>query len=86
MRNKVEELLETRAQDYGDAKDMAMKVVAMFNRLRAQDLVPEDLFYIMILLKLARESNKHKDDNCDDLCGYTELLKEIMNYKKSETN
>lgn len=82
MGDNVDAILEERAKSYGNSGVLARRVVSMFNTLRDQDLKPEDLFYLMLCLKLGRQSNAHKDDNIDDLCGYAKLLKEYENVDK----
>ena len=47
-----------------------------------RDLIPEDYPAIMICTKVAREANRHTDDNLVDICGYVETLKQVIEHRK----
>ena len=76
-----------RATDYGSAKE-SFKRIADLTNLMLSPSERELLFHdgqicdtiaikVLMAVKIARESNKHKRDNLVDLCGYAELLNRV---------
>lgn len=47
-------------------------------------LSARDVCMMMVLLKVAREANKHKEDNLVDICGYTALAHKIAKKEARE--
>ena len=76
-----------RAADYGKAEDSFNRVAKITNLLLDKDehtRLEEDgeitatvACKVLLAVKLARQSNKHKRDNLVDLCGYAFLLNEL---------
>ena len=66
-----------RQDDYGDPEDSFECIAAYWTiHLQAVEfpLKPSDVAKMMILLKLAREENRHKVDNLVDIAGYARAL------------
>ena len=76
-----------RATDYGSAKESFERISKlanlMFNKEEREmmhvfrDITPSMVVKVLMAVKIARESNKHKRDNLVDLCGYAELLNRV---------
>ena len=75
-----------RAADYGSAEESFSRIAAltelMLNESERASLAvasfpPTVAVKVLMAVKLARESNKHKRDNLVDLCGYAELLNQL---------
>ena len=63
-----------RAGQYGDAVEHFTAIVASFNALTGHNLKPSEGALLLTLLKLRRQTHKHKRDNCVDAEGYTDIL------------
>jgi len=70
-----------RNADYGHPLDDFTRVAGMLRALKGWDIKAEDIPLIMICLKLSRQSNKPKRDNCVDGAGYFETLEWCINEK-----
>lgn len=66
-----------RKTDYGCVHQTFEMVAQAFNLYRGKNLTKQDVAWIMMLLKLVRESHSHKRDNLVDLSGYAELLNQL---------
>lgn len=69
----------TPAENFRITADMLSAAGFSF---RGEKLQAEDVGLIMILVKAARQSFKHKRDNLVDLCGYAKCIDMIMEEKK----
>jgi len=67
-----------RREQYGNPKDNLQVIADIYNAIRGDQLTPEDIAYVMIAVKLAREQHKHKEDNLIDLAGYAWVLNEVI--------
>lgn len=65
-----------RRSDYGPNESFG-KMARVYNELWGGDLVAKDFVRMLMVVKLVRESFKHKRDNLTDLTGYTELLNRL---------
>lgn len=72
-----------RRKDYGHPKENCTKIAKIYNAITGQSLTAEDVVYVMIALKLARQQNKHKRDNLTDLAGYAWVLNEVIENSSS---
>jgi len=83
MKNILEEANKIthgdRQKDYGSPKDNFEQVAKIFNSIRGyKRLNAEDVVYVLLSVKLAREQHKHKRDNMVDIAGYTWVLNEVV--------
>lgn len=67
-----------RAKRYGDANELFLKVSATYYELTGQDVAPENIVIMMVIIKLVREQYSHQMDNLVDIAGYTELYAQII--------
>lgn len=70
-----------RQADYSDAVTNFKRISECASLLTGKKLTSEDCCKVMIAVKLMRERNKHKRDNLVDLCGYTDILNQIIESK-----
>ncbi len=59
-----------RNDDYGHPHDDFTRTAALWSALLGVEITAEQAAMMMVLLKLSREMNKHKDDNSIDAHGY----------------
>lgn len=63
-----------RQKSYGSASQMCNHIAEMWNAYLGlhgrERITAQQVPYMMMLLKLARESHKHKEDNLVDMLGY----------------
>lgn len=78
----AQEIIEgDREQTYGNFAKNLDNIASLWRQyfdMIADDegnfyLTAKDVAMMMVLLKIAREANKHKLDNLIDICGYTAL-------------
>lgn len=68
--NKLIEILDERGGSYGTPED-SFERIALFWTVYLNKIITEtDVSIMMMLLKIARETEKHKDDNFLDIAGY----------------
>ena len=71
-----------RQSAYGTPKEnfqiTADMLTAAGFRFRGEPLRPEDVGLLMILVKAARQSFKHKRDSLVDICGYAKCIDMVM--------
>lgn len=79
---QAQAVVEQRGAAYGEAKDHFGRTVGLLNIMLADKLkvplAPSDWPIVMICDKLAREANRHNDDNCVDIAGYAGCLAEVV--------
>ena len=66
-----------RQADYSDPVENFKHISAIASSISKEELSPTTCAIVMIAVKLARESYKHKRDNLVDLAGYVEILHRI---------
>ncbi len=69
---------KNRQEDYGDPKDSCERIAKIASAILDKKISAKEVVIILIALKLAREQNKHKEDNLVDLAGYAWVLNEIV--------
>lgn len=67
-----------RKEAYGPVTESFQKIADLATRLTGHPLTSIDVCWIMIALKICREQNQHKRDNLVDLCGYADLMNQLM--------
>ena len=73
-----EVLFGDRDTDYGDFIQNFKEISQIATVLCRKELTSEDCCRVLMAVKLAREGYKHKEDNLIDLCGYANILNEIL--------
>ncbi len=64
-----------KRSDYGDPKEFSKYLAQLWNvYLQGKEIEPKDTSCMLILLKIARQKNKHKRDNIVDIAGYAAVL------------
>lgn len=76
---KTQELLNEREKDYGHYVDTFNLIARLWSGYLDYHILPSQVSDMMAILKLARESKKHKQDNVDDLNAYLEISKNLKN-------
>lgn len=69
---------EEETRQYGDFAEVMQKTADMYNTMTGQNISAEDTYKFMIVHKLVREGNAHKEDNLLDLCAYAGQLNKIL--------
>ena len=84
-KKEIDEVLEDRSE-YGPFERNCQRIVRAFNAITGIDSVPRpleprDYPGFMIIVKLVREYEQHKDDNLLDIEGYAKLWAEMVKEK-----
>lgn len=75
---KAEKLVKERGADYGHPKEDFTRTAGLWSAYLGIEVRPEDVPMMMILLKVSRQKHKHKMDNLDDIQGYAETGKMLV--------
>ena len=81
--NKVKNIVKgDRLDSYGLPKESFQRIadywnVYMNHTIGNEDILPKDVAMMMVLFKLAREENKHKEDNIVDMLAYILLYDKV---------
>jgi hypothetical protein len=67
-----------RREAYGDAAQSLRTIADLWGPILKKHVTNEEVALCMIQLKIARELNKHQDDNLTDICGYVEVLNQSI--------
>ena len=82
--DKVKNIINgNRLDSYGLPEDSFQRIadywnVYMNHTIGDGDILPKDIAMMMVLFKLAREENKHKEDNIVDAIGYLVLYNNFI--------
>jgi hypothetical protein len=78
---KVSEVRSSRESDYGSpAENMEIQLRifhAYFQHKPASEFTRQDMAMIGIIIKLARQSFKHKEDNLIDIAGWADVANKV---------
>ncbi len=66
----IELVYGDRNDDYGHPHDDFTRTAGLWSAFLGVEITAEEAALMMVLLKLSREKNKHKDDNTIDSHGY----------------
>ena len=77
----VNERSEEKQRQYGDFIQCMKKTARIATEMSSKDITTEDAYNVLIALKLARQSNFHKEDNLLDAVAYIGSLNNYKNYK-----
>ena len=73
-----------REKQYGSPEDSFTQIAELWNAYlypgQTPSLQAKDVGMMMILLKVARESNRHKEDNLIDIAGYAACVGDLKTY------
>lgn len=81
----VNERSEEKERQYGPFDESLERAARMFNLMRGPsrpNLDAEDIFKVLIALKLSREAYAHKEDNLLDAVAYIGALNNYLENKK----
>jgi DNA-binding protein H-NS len=73
---------EEKERQYGNFIECMTKTARIASELSNKKITTNDAYNILIALKLARQSNAHKEDNLLDVVAYIGSLNELLNQKK----
>ncbi len=80
---KANEIVYLRSEEkermYGDFHTCMHKTAKIASELSNKELTVIDCYNILIALKLARQSNSHKEDNLLDAIAYMASLNDLNN-------
>lgn len=85
---KADEIVNKRSEEkerqYGSFSEGMEKMAAIFNALtnNRYNIKPEDMYLVMVALKLSRESHCHREDNLLDCVAYIGALNNYINEKR----
>ncbi len=74
----VKHLVTNRGSDYGHPKEDFTRTAKLWSAYLDVPITAEDIPMLMILLKVSRQKHKHKMDNLDDIQGYAETRKMLV--------
>lgn len=78
---KIEDIRNQRESDYGspaDNMEVQMRIFqAYFKHKPASEFTRQDMAMIGIIIKLARQSFKHKEDNLIDIAGWADVASKV---------
>lgn len=77
----VNERAEEKERQYGNFINCMRKTSIIASEMSNKNITIEDAYNILIALKLARQSNAHKEDNLLDAVAY---LGSLNNYKNEK--
>jgi hypothetical protein len=70
-------LTGSRQESYGSPPATFDKVAELYTLLRGKKLTPLDVAWVMLAIKLVRETYKHKADHMIDLAAYADIINEL---------
>ena len=78
----VNERSEEKERQYGDFFESMEKAAKIASSLTGKEILVEDVYKVMIAVKLSRESFAHKEDNLLDIVAYTGSMNDYLESKK----
>lgn len=71
---RASEILDKRSEErdrqYGDFTESIERTAKLATLMGSKEITTDDVYNVMVALKLARESNAHKEDNLLDAIVY----------------
>jgi len=71
-------IVESRQDLYGDAVPNIERVARGWSILAETNITPQMVPLMMVWLKLVRQSQAHLVDNLDDIEGYVEIMRRVI--------
>jgi hypothetical protein len=84
--NIVNKRNQEKERLYGPFSLCNSKAAKIASILSNKEITTKDIYHFQIALKLARQSNMHKEDNLLDLCAYIGALNNYVNGDRSIDN
>ena len=69
----------TNHENYGEFSESMARARLIFIGMTGRELPLEDMYKMLVALKMSRESFDHKRDNLVDACGYLQGLEDYWN-------
>lgn len=69
----------TNHENYGEFSESMARARLIFIGMTGRELPLEDMYKMLVALKMSRESFQHKRDNLVDACGYLQGLEDYWN-------
>ena len=69
----------TNHENYGEFSESMARARLIFIGMTGRELPLEDMYKMLVALKMSRESFHHKRDNLVDACGYLQGLEDYWN-------
>lgn len=79
-----EDLVALRERTHGPAVLTMRKIAQLWSGLFGIHVKPEEVPLAMMLVKIARESNSHHQDNLDDIGGYRLIYERIVREQEGD--
>jgi hypothetical protein len=76
--HKAIEVTRGRQQMYGHPAEVTAKVAPLWSAYLGVVVKPKDVALLMLLYKIGREMNRHKEDNLVDAHGYLLVYERIL--------
>ena len=73
----VQQTIDQRGQEYGTPADNLKRISTLWSMHIGFELSEYDVAIMMVMLKLARNANDHKDDNLLDAAAYLALADSV---------
>lgn len=83
-RKILDERSEERDRQYGDFTESIDRTSKLATLMGQKEITPDDVYNVLVALKLAREANAHKEDNILDAVVYL-AQKHIHKTQKQKT-
>jgi len=75
-----------RQEDYSHPLDDYTTTAALWSAILGIRVTPEQAILCMILVKVSRESRKHKRDNLVDVAGYADCAQRVVEEREWRAN
>jgi hypothetical protein len=71
------DIIEERGHDYGDAGHNHRRIAALWSAYLGTHVSAHDVAICMILVKVSRAKAGRRDDNYQDISGYSEIARRL---------
>ena len=84
--SEAKRITENNDRKYEDMNISFQRIADIASKITGKDLTAEDVIYVLVALKLQRETYKHKRDNLVDIMGYINILNKLKENKHARDN
>jgi hypothetical protein len=81
----VNQRTEEKERQYGPFSEGMQRAAQIASGMTGKTIIAEDVFSILIALKLSRHSYNYKEDNLLDACAYLGALDNYINEQKTDS-